>query len=169
MATADAEAGMTFPAIAASATIRNRRNSVQIEIRGFSNPAMTLAASQITGKELNVETFAQFSAVQEQLVALSAAPETQKSVERLGSIAPAERTEIASVAIVTLALQQISLGASCNYAKTRLRTVPASEPQPDVARLAATYVDLTGVCSDARPSSLQQVSARQHLYGMRIQ
>jgi hypothetical protein len=168
IATAQGETNLTLPAIAAAATISARRNQVRIEVYGFSNPAMTTAAASVFGQELNVESYATFAAVQKQLVGLTVAPGTARSVVKLGVVPRGERAELSDATVVAWALQQITSGRNCNQARTSLPPVGSGEPKPDLTKVASTYVTMVGECSAKDPSNLQRAAAREYLYGLEV-
>lgn len=161
----DAQANLTLPAIAASATISGKSNSIQIQIMGFSNPQIPTIIAGIAGKELNVESYGEFAKIHSDLIKLTADAGTTQTMSRIGIIANEEPDNLKSNVVASFALQQIKDGKSCNEAKAKFK----QPTEPWSKAIDQTYSLLMGQCSSATPSNQQKSQASDHLQGLKVQ
>lgn len=160
----DAKANLTLPAIAATATIGGKSNSVQIKILGFSNPRMQALVGGISGKELNVESYGEFAKIHGELIALSADAGTTQSLERIGIVAGEDSDWIKGDVVTAFALQQIKDGRSCNDARARYK----NSNNPSAEEINRTYGLIVGACSSAPPNNQQKNKASDYLEGLQV-
>lgn len=160
----DAQANLTLPAIAASATIGGKSNSLQIQIFGFSNPQIPVIVAGISGKELNVETYGEFAKVHSDLIKLTADAATTPSMSRLGIVTTEEPDNLKSNVVSAFALQQIKDGKSCNDAKAKYK----QPSDPSVNAIDQTYGFVMSACSSAAPNAQQKAKASDYLQGLQI-
>jgi hypothetical protein len=160
----DTQASLTLPAIAASATISGKSNSVQIQVFGFNNDKIQKLVSSISDKELNVETYATFAKIQGDLIALTTEAGTNQSMERLGIVTSEEPDNLKSNVVAAFALQQIKDGRSCNDAKSKFKE-PAA---PAASAIGQAYVFITSTCTSVAPTAAQKEKATDYLQGLRV-
>jgi len=164
IANIDSQASLTLPAIAASATISGKSNSIQVQVLGFTNPQIPDLIAAISGKELNVETYGEFAKIQSELIKLTTQPATIPTMARLGIVTTEEPDNLKSNVVTAFTLQQIKDGRSCNDAKSRFKE-PAS---PAAAAIDQTYVFVAGACTSITPTSAQKDKAADYLQGLKI-
>lgn len=160
----DAQANLTLPAIAASATIGGKSNSLQIQIFGFSNPQIPIIVSGISGKELNVETYGEFAKIHSELIRLTADAATTPSMTRLGIVTAEEPDDLKSNVVAAFALQQIKDGKSCNDAKANYK----QPSKPSASAIDQTYGFIMNACSSVTPNAQQKAKALDYLQGLKI-
>ncbi|MFJ2362677.1 hypothetical protein ACIPIN_02980 [Pseudomonas sp. NPDC087697] len=160
----DAQANLTLPAIAASATIGGKSNSLQIQILGFSNPQIPIIVSGISGKELNVETYGEFAKIHSELIRLTADAATTPSMTRLGIVTVEEPDNLKSNVVAAFALQQIKDGKSCNDAKANYR----QPSEPSANAIDQTYGFVMSTCSSVAPNAEHKAKALDYLQGLKI-
>jgi hypothetical protein len=160
----DAQTNLTLPAIAANATIAGKSNSLQIQIIGFSNPQIPVLISNISGKELNVESYGDFAKIHSDLIRLTADAATTPTMARLGIVMAEDKDDLKSTIVAAFALQKISDGKSCNDAKAKFKSSGGSS----TSAIDQTYAIVTSICSSASPSSLQRAKASDLLQGLKV-
>lgn len=167
IANMEVQSGLTLPAIAANATISGKQNSVDIRILGLENPKIVLLAAEISGKELNVETYGEFSRIQSELIKLTVDAGSTTKVARIGII-PKESvdgpSEFKSRVVTAYSLQQIYDGKNCTHAKSKFKQ-PA---EPSAKAIDQTYQLIVGQCSSAIPNNQQRAQAQDYLQGLRV-
>ena len=160
----DAQTNLTLPAIAASATIAGKSNSLQIQILGFSNPQIPVLIAGISGKELNVETYGEFAKIQSSLIGLTADAATTSSMIRLGIVTAEESDNLKNNVVAAFALQQIKDGRSCSDAKARYR----QPSDPSANTIDQTYEFIMSSCSSVAPNLQEKTKASDYLQGLQI-
>jgi hypothetical protein len=160
----ESKSNLTLPAIAATATIGGERNSVKIEIYGFENPKLVLKVAEISGKELNVETYAKFAGIHSELMKLTVDPNTKESVERLGIVSDDRFDDLATDVVTAFALQQIKDGKSCEEAKRNYRKAVNSVGKV----ISRVYSSVQGSCTAAAPNARQTTEASDYLDGLQV-
>jgi|GEM_PF-2867136 len=161
----EAQAGMSLQALAANATISGKNSSVTVQIVGFESAPMRAVIASIAGKELNVETYADFASIEARLLALVDSPSTTQSVQRLGLMSDQSESGLRTSIATAFAVYQIQRGRSCTAAKSDFRD---STPEAG-ANIEATYTNLAGGCNAAAPSPVARARAQQILAGIKVE
>ncbi|NHZ36701.1 hypothetical protein [Massilia rubra] len=164
-ASAEGKISVSFPVVAASATMAGKTSTVSVKNIGFDDPAMRLKAVAMSSINLDVGTYAEFSKLHRELIDLAAAAAIPVTVELLGIISVLEEDEYKSTLLSAYAIQAIKDGKSCADAKTKLKS-----PDDTVALkvIDSTYVAIAGVCSGTSPTSASITKAQEYLRGMTV-
>lgn len=160
----DAKLEVTFPIVAASATLKNRRYMVDAEVRGFPadvkvkfNEAKHAAVSGLT-----VENYATF--IDKLKLAESAAvASTTGAVQHIGPVMDSATQALARGAVGAFALQMMSEGRGCLDATSRY---PQKTPE-STTLITDAYTTVTGGCGGVDDAHKRK--ARELLNGIRVQ
>lgn len=162
---AENKTDITFPLIAASATVAGKSSSVSVKNIGFNDPAMASKAAAMSAISLSVESYSEFSKLHKELIDIATAAATQKQVQRLGIVPNVDDDELKETLPTAFALQAIKDGKSCDWAKQKLNMANDTN---SVKALSSTYIYLTGTCSGVSPNSDARSKAGQYLKGMSV-
>jgi hypothetical protein len=165
VSTVEAQAGLSLQALAASATISGKNSAVSVQIVGFESVPMRSVIASIAGKELNVETYADFASIEARLLALVDSPATTQSVQRLGILADHTDTGLRASVATAFAVYQIQRGRTCSTAKADFRDQSADA----TANIESTYSGLADGCTASAPSAVARARAQQILGGIKVQ
>lgn len=156
----DANTDLTFATIAAQATLNRKASSVQAELIGIDNDEAQQEAATLLGP-LDVENFADKSAVAEKLAQLALATPSGKA-EFLGVVqdAPDLNLQVAAA----YAVQQVASRRSCMDARQRLRDATV----PVIGTIEGVYVSLMGTCDSTQPSAVAKATAEAALMGLKV-
>lgn len=160
----DVKANVTFPLVAAAATVSGKTSTVSVKNLGFAEPTMGTKAAALSSMELSVENFGRFKAQYDELTALASAETTNKRVEKLGIVPALDEDDLIDTLPAAFAIQQIKDGRSCEEAKLRFKD--ATEAGFKV--LASTYVAITSNCSTTKPNAQAVAKAKDYLQGMKV-
>lgn len=160
----DVKANVTFPLVAATATVAGKTSSVNVKNIGFNEPTMAAKAAELSLMELSVENFDKFRKLYSDLTALATSANTQRRVEKLGIVPAANEDELVETLPAAFAIQQIKDGRSCEEAKLRFRDASVAA----VKALTSTYISITTSCSAAKPNAKSIASAKDYLQGMKV-
>ena len=154
----DAKTQLTFPAIAAEATLNNKATSVESELIGIDDVSAQVLATKLLG-ELTVENFGEKNAIVQKIAADLITSES-KTVALIGvqREAPELRLQVASA----FGVQQLAKGRSCLDAKSRARTA-------DVAvgtAIEGAYFALDNKCGLEKPGPVPKALAKEALVGL---
>lgn len=160
----DAKGDLSLAAVAANATISKKSSQVSVQVIGFSSPKMNEAIAGIASKELNVDTYGDFTRVESTLISLADANDTTQSVQRLGVSPDVVDSTYREWVATAFALFQIKKGRSCTQAKGDF-PAPAD---PSALAVESTYNQIVGSCSADAPKQLHKLRAEQVLLGLEI-
>lgn len=160
----DSKANITFPMVAATATVSGKSSSLKVKNFGFNDPLMAVKANELSSMQLSVENFEKFRTLYAELTALAAADTTVKQVQKLGIIPAVDEDDLINTLPTAFAIQQIKDGRSCEEARGRLKD--GSESGAKV--LVSTYLAITSNCSNAKPSAEAAGRAKDYLQGMKV-
>jgi len=162
----DAKANVTFPLVAAAATVSGKSSAVSVKNIGFDDDTMSTKALALSGMELSVSNYADFNAKHEELLALAGGADAAKRrVERLGIVPAIEEDDLIETMPKAFAIQQIKDGKSCEDAKQKFNN---STDADGIKLITSSYASLTGGCSTAKPNSQQIAKAKDYLRGMKV-
>ncbi|HEV7646136.1 MAG TPA: hypothetical protein VGO50_19525 [Pyrinomonadaceae bacterium] len=160
-----AQGDLSLPVVAANATINNKNNRVNIVVYGLSNPGINTIIGNLASKELNVESYGDFTKATSELIALIDKSDTVKTVERLGIIPNvAVPTDYKVGVVMGFALTQITKGKSCLEAKTAFK----SPTDPISKAIDDTYAFIIGGCDSTKPSDRNKLDARDQLLNLKV-
>lgn len=164
-ASADAKADVTFPLVAASATIAGKTSTIGVKNIGFNDSNMAAKAATLSQIQFSVEKYDEFMKLHAELVALATNGNTQKKVERLGVISELDEDEIRSTLPTAFGIQQIKDGKSCVEAKAKYKPNTDTEA---LKAIEATYKYIAGTCESSLPSGVSIAKAKEYLRGMTV-
>lgn len=159
----DGKGEVTFPVIAATATLKSRQYRVETEVRGFPsstkvkfNEAKLAASTGIT-----VENYAKFIE-KEQAAESDAAASTTGAVQYIGVVMESGEQALARSAIEAYTLQAISEGRGCLDAAARYK----QKTDQSSAIITDTYTAITKSCGGVDDAS--KAKARMLLNGLEV-
>lgn len=162
---ADNKTDVTFPLIAASATVAGKSSSVSVKNIGFNDSEMASKAAAMSAIPLSVESYNEFTKLHKELIALATAATTQKQVQRLGIVSNTDDDELKQTLPTAFALQAIKNGKSCDWAKQKLNM---SADADAIEAVRSTYINLMNECSGANPSTDAKSKSTEYLRGMTV-
>lgn len=161
----DGKMTVSFPVVAASATMAGKASTVRVKNIGFNDPVMAQKAVAMSAIQLDVGTYAEFNKLHTELVNLATAAGIVTTVELLGMITEVESDEYKSTLLSAFAIQAIKDGKSCEDAKSKVK-LPGDTAALRV--IDSTYVAIAGKCSTAAPDSTSTSKAQGYLLGMTV-
>lgn len=161
----DAKSNVTFPLVAAAATVSGKSSSISVSNLGFDEPTMALKANELSSISLSVENFAEFTKIHKQLIDLAAAENSKKKVERLGIVPAVDEDDLIDTLPKAFAIQQIKDNRSCENAKLRYKNAADAD---GLKILTSTYISVVGSCSTAKPGAQVAAKAKDYLRGMKV-
>ena len=155
IASIDTNAQLTFPVIAAQATLNNRATAVESELVAVDDVAAQVLATKLLG-QLTVENFSEKNAIVQKLAADLVATKS----ETIGLIgvqqeAPQLRLQVASA----YGVQQVAKGRSCLDAKSRIKNAEIAVG----TAIEGAYIALDNTCGTTRPGPVSQALAKAAL------
>lgn len=160
----DTKANVTFPLVAATATVSGKTSSISVKNIGFDEPTMGAKAAALSLMSLSVESFEDFRKLYSELTAIATAETSKKQVERLGIVPAVDEDDLIDTLPVAFAIQQIKDAKSCEEAKLKYK----DGDEAALKVLASTYVAIAGSCSSAKPNSQAIGKAKDYLRGMKV-
>lgn len=164
----DTKLGLSFPVIAADATLNHKNHQLHVYSYGMENVKINDLLAGVSGKVFDVDTYSNFIKVQSDLIKLVDDKTTQKSVERLAIIPINQNINDYKTNVITAyALQQISNKSSCSKAKENL----AKHNNGDLsdksyeALVEDIYKNVSGTCDEGNPSKMSVLKAEEFLMG----
>ena len=157
------QAGINFSLLAASGTLRNQSQSIQVTSEGIFSQQLNSLIAGISNKSLNVENYALFMTFlsQMQVVAYDTIG-TKTEVRLLGR---REEPQLARALSASFALHEISRGRTCAETK---KSLPQGLQSVDDA-VEDVYKSIAGICDNAtRPGPEFIGKAKTRLHGFRI-
>lgn len=160
----DSKANVTFPLVAATATVSGKVSSISVKNIGFNEPTMGAKAAALSLMSLSVESFEEFTKQYAVLTALAAADSSKKRVEKLGIVPAVDEDDLLDTLPVAFAIQQIKDGRSCEEAKLKYK----DGDETGLNALSSTYVAISSNCSSTKPSGEAIGKAKDYLRGMKV-
>lgn len=160
IASVDAKTQLTFPAIAAEATLNNKATSVEAELIAVNDTPSQILATKLLG-ELTVENFGEKNAIVQKLAADLVAS-TDKSVALIG--VQRETLELRLQVASAFGVQQVAKGRSCLDAKGRVNNADVAVG----AAIEGAYLALDNTCGTTKPGPVAQALAKQALLGLSV-
>ena len=156
----NANTQLTFPVIAAEATLNNKATSVESELIAVNDVTSQVLATKLLG-QLTVENFAEKNEIVQKLAADLVASKNE-SVALIGvqRETPELRLQVASA----FGVQQVAKGRSCLDAKSRINSVDVAVS----AAIEGAYLALDNTCGTTKPSTVSQALAKQALLGRTV-
>jgi hypothetical protein len=164
-ASADTKVAVSFPVVAASATIAGKSSTINVKNIGFNDSGMALKAVAMSSLSLDVGSYTEFTRLHKELIDLAAADTTPKKVELLGIIPAVDEDELKNTLVSAYAIQSVKNSTSCTVAQNKFRN---PEDKDALRVVDATYVYISGACSAAAPTSVASAKAKDYLRGMSV-
>lgn len=156
----EASVDLTFPAIAAEATLNHKATDVQAELVAFNDQEAQKMATGLLG-QLTVENFGEKNRIVGTLASRLVVSNSQDmALIGVQQEAPELRIQVASA----FGIQQVSDGRSCADAKQRMKTADVEV----VTAIETAYLALSGACGTEKPNPVAQATAQAALMGIKV-
>jgi hypothetical protein len=160
----NAKIGTSIPVIAADATINKKDHQINIFVLGMENAKIPGIIAQVAGKTFNVENYAKYLEIEQNLIKLAEDNTTQFTIERLGALPRFDESQLRSSSASSFALHQIRDGRTCEQAKADFR----AQGDPAAAAIIRAYEVVTGECGVKPVTSGQKEKADSLLFKLKV-
>lgn len=158
IASVDTNIQLTFPAIAAEATLNNKATSIESELVAVNDVASQTLATKLVGR-LTVENFGDMNAIVQKLAAeLVASKSEDVGLIGVQRDSPELRLQVASA----FGVQQVAAGRSCLDAKSKFKGAEVAVS----SAIEGAYLALDSTCGATKPGPIAQAYAKQALAGL---
>jgi hypothetical protein len=160
----DASTGVDLASIAASGTLKKKKQTFYLYKDGFYNPQIDQIISNVSGKVFDVENYALYQNVMSQMINLLSKPETQFSVNLIGVEAKIDDDKfLEDASIITYTLSRIERGKNCIEIKNNFENNPKA-----IELIERTFNALELKCDEIKPTEETKLKAKRLLQGIKV-
>jgi hypothetical protein len=160
----DASAGIDLASIAASGTMRNKRQSYYLYKNGFFNPQIDSIIATVSGKAFDVENYSQYQRAMTEMIRLLNNPQTTMSVNKIGiEVNVLDEAFLFESPIVAYTLARIVKGDNCNEIKEKF-----ANDSRALESVSKTINSLEMKCDSIEPTEEIMLKAKRYLQGIKV-